>query len=187
MKIGRDEMEINRILVIIDAQNDFITGALGSAAAEAVVPNIVSLIENFKGRIIATSDTHSLDYRSTQEGKNLPIFHCLEWTRGSFIQEDIFEAMQSHGEYTVVEKHTFGSPELLSTVPAWAPPIIEEIVMVGFATDICVIMNALLLKTYFPEILITVDASCCAGTTAERHIAALEVMRSCQINVLENY
>lgn len=181
-------MEGNRVLVVIDAQNDFITGALGNAVAEAAVPNIIALIENFKGRIVATADTHTHDYLSTQEGKILPIFHCLEWTWGSCIQESIFTAMQSHGEYTVVEKRTFGSPELLSTIPAWAsPPLIQEIVVVGFTTDICVITNALLLKTYFPEILITVDASCCAGTTAERHAAALEVMHSCQINVLENY
>lgn len=187
MKIGENEMEGNRVLVIIDAQNDFITGALGDIAAEAVVPNIVDLIENFKGHIIATVDTHSFDYLSTQEGKNLPIFHCLKWTWGSYIQDNIIEAIELHGKYTVVEKHTFGSPELLSAIPAWtSPPLVQEIVVVGFTTDICVVTNALLLKTYFPEILITVDASCCAGTTVERHAAALKVMRSCQIEVIND-
>ncbi len=164
-----------RTLVIVDMQNDFITGALGSKAAEEIVPLVVQLAQNFEGRIIFTRDTHGADYLTTQEGRKLPVEHCIQGTEGW----QICEALQPYVD-EVVDKDTFGSvalPKMLSADN-------EEVVLCGLCTDICVISNAMLLKIAYPEMKITVDASCCAGVTPESHKTALDAMKAVQIEVI---
>lgn len=176
----------DKILVVVDVQNDFVTGSIGSPAAVAVIPNICKKIENFEGKVVATQDTHYGYYLETQEGKNLPILHCIEDTWGHDIQGSVFAAINRKQSRDIIRKPTFGSYDLLKTLFDISSAELEEIIVVGLVTDICVITNALLLKTYFPEITITVDASCCAGTTPENHAAALQVMRSCQIQIIND-
>ncbi|MDD6763639.1 MAG: cysteine hydrolase [Clostridiales bacterium] len=172
-----------RILIVVDMQKDFINGSLGSRDAEAIVEAAVNKINGFNGDIIVTLDTHFENYMETSEGKNLPIPHCIKDTDGWQLDSRIRAALDKKA-YSAVEKITFGSVEL--------PKIIEEnydinnieIELIGLCTDICVVSNALLLKAHFPEIPIFVDSSCCAGVTPKSHNAALETMRSCQINVI---
>lgn len=183
------------ILIIVDAQNDFIDGSLGTKEAVSAVDNIVKKIEKFDGdTIICTLDTHNEDYLTTKEGKRLPIKHCIKNSDGWKISKRIIDAINakefaSHNKtvFFKIEKPTFGSEELT----AWLSGSLDEtnttysITIVGFCTDICVISNALMLKAHcFENAEITVDASCCAGVTPEKHNAAIEVMRSCQINVI---
>ena len=192
----------NRILVVIDMQNDFISGILGSESAKNIVPNVVEKIKNFDGdNIILTQDTHFDDYLDTKEGKKLPLKHCIYETEGWEISKDVLDAVEEkelngvHVHYIV--KPTFGAalpmPEidccynLVSTVMAVISPDNSEldIEVCGLDTDICVISNVLLLKSWFYDCAeFTVDSNCCAGVTHERHEAALEVMRSCQINII---
>ena len=173
-----------KVLVVIDVQNDFVTGALGSAAAVEVIPNICRKIELFDGPVIATQDTHNDNYLNTQEGKNLPIIHCKKDTWGHDIQGSVGAALNRKNSQ-IIYKCTFGS-EALGEQIAYTSPGVDEIILIGLVTDICIITNALLLKTIYPYTIITVDASCCAGTTPENHAAALQVMRSCQINVIND-
>ena len=165
-----------KTLIVIDMQNDFISGSLGTKEAQAIVPNVKKKIEEYKSRgneIIFTRDTHQSDYLETNEGKLLPIKHCINGTYGWIIADEV-----NYPEYKHINKRTFG-------YTFWNyEEEFEEIEIVGLCTDICVISNALILKAQFPGIAITVDANCCAGTTPERHRAALEVMKSCQINVI---
>ena len=169
-------------LIVVDMQKDFVDGALGTKEAEAIVDGVVNKINNFDGEIIVTYDTHFEDYMETSEGKNLPVPHCIKDTDGWQLNEKVQKALEGR-EYTVVEKITFGSVDL--------PDFIEEKTegenfsaeLVGLCTDICVVSNALVLKANFPEAEISVDSSCCAGVTPEKHEAALETMRSCQINI----
>ena len=175
-----------KILVVIDVQNDFVTGALGSAAAVEVIPNICAKIENFEGMVIATQDTHYENYLDTQEGEKLPVIHCLEGTWGHDIQGSVVAAINRNPYSKIIPKYGFGSDDLQRTIRWFSAGTSIDIVVIGLVTDICVITNVLLLKTFFPEITITVDASCCAGTTPENHAAALQVMRSCQINVIND-
>jgi len=175
---------MKKILVIIDMQNDFIDGTLGSAQAIEIVPKTVEKIKAHEGDIFLTLDTHYENYMETSEGAKLPVPHCIKGTNGHEINPVIKDAL-SDKIYTTVEKNTFGSIAL--------PRIIEEdynteeisFELCGLCTDICVVSNALLLKAYFPEVPISVDASCCAGVTPEKHKAALETMRSCQIDITE--
>ena len=157
-------------------QNDFIDGVLGTKEAQAIVPNVKKKIEEYKAHrdeIIFTRDTHPANYLETNEGKHLPVEHCIQGTYGWLVAEEV-----NYPEYRHINKRTFGHTH-------WAyDKDFEEIEIVGLSTDICVISNALILKAQFPEINITVDASCCAGTTPEKHKAALEVIKSCQINVI---
>ena len=175
-----------KVLVVIDVQNDFVTGSLGSAAAVEVIPNICKKIEDFDGGIIVTQDTHDSEYLKTQEGHNLPIVHCIEDTWGHNIERDVFFALIHGYVLHVINKTIFGANVLPSVVTRTTTEDLKEIIVIGLVTDICVITNVLLLKTFFPELTITVDASCCAGTTPENHAAALQVMRSCQINVIND-
>jgi nicotinamidase-related amidase len=165
-----------KTLIVIDMQNDFISGSLGTKEAQAIVPNVKKKIEEYKARgdeIIFTRDTHQSDYLETNEGKHLPIKHCINGTYGWIIADEV-----NYPEYKHVNKRTFG-------YTFWNyEEEFEEIELVGLCSDICVISNALILKAQFPKINITVDASCCAGTTPKKHKAALEVMKSCQINVI---
>ena len=161
------------ILVVIDMQNDFIDGALGTSEAEAIVPNVVDRVKNFNGLVLATRDTHSGDYLQTQEGRMLPVEHC--------IREEIAELLESGP----IDKPTFGSETLGKVLKEFnKSETIDSITLVGLCTDICVISNAMLLKAFLPEVPIMVDSLCCAGVTPESHERALEAMKACQIEVL---
>lgn len=161
-------------------QQDFVTGCLGTPEAQAIVPNVVKKVEEYRLRddvIIFTADTHYDDYLDTQEGKKLPVPHCIKGTPGyEFIPE--LHVKQSKME-KIYPKESFG---FKWNICPWISCYNVEII--GVCSDICVVTNALVLKTHFPNIEITVDASCCAGSTPEKHKAALEIMKSCQINVI---
>jgi len=173
---------MKKILIVVDMQNDFVDGALGTTEAQAIVDNVVEKINAFDGDIIATYDTHFENYSDTQEGKKLPVPHCIKDTKGWELNSKIEEALSQHN-CARFEKITFGSVELPIFISENYDVENIQIELVGLCTDICVVLNALLLKANFPEMEISVDASCCAGVTQEKHMAALEVMRSCQINV----
>ena len=172
-----------RILIVVDMQKDFINGSLGSKDAKAIVEAAVNKINGFNGDIIATLDTHFENYMETSEGKNLPIPHCIKDTDGWQLDSRIRAALDKK-TYRAIEKITFGSVELPKIIAENYDINNIEIEMIGLCTDICVVSNALLLKASFPETPISVDSSCCAGVTPKSHDAALETMRSCQINVI---
>ncbi len=174
---------MKKILIVVDMQNDFIDGALGTAEAVAIVNNAVEKIRGFEGAIFATFDTHFENYMETAEGRKLPVAHCIKGTNGWELNEKIAEAL-AEKNFTQVEKLTFGSVDLPDLVIKAADGDDFEIELVGLCTDICVVSNALLLKANFPEAEITVDASCCAGVTVDTHNAALATMKMCQINVV---
>lgn len=173
---------MKKVLVVVDMQKDFVDGALGSKEAVAIVPAVVNKINEFDGDIFVTYDTHYENYMETAEGKKLPVPHCIKGTDGWELNDEVKQALVAK-KYTPVEKNTFGSVDL--------PVIIKEAVgdekftieLIGLCTDICVVSNALIIKANFPEAPISVDAACCAGVTSEKHKAALETMRSCQIDV----
>ena len=170
------------ILVVIDMQNDFIDGALGTPEAEAIVPNVVDRVKNFNGLVLATRDTHGGDYLQTQEGRMLPVEHCIRGTYGWEIREEIAELLESGP----IDKPTFGSETLGKVLKEFnKSETIDSITLVGLCTDICVISNALILRAAFPNAKITVDARCCAGVSEETHLAALAAMKCCQIDVNE--
>lgn len=170
-----------RLLVVVDMQNDFIDGALGTREAQAIVPKVAEKIKNWDGKIIFTRDTHFADYADTQEGKKLPVPHCIKGTFGW----EISDRLEADGDCVILDKPTFGSVELAESLKSAAgAEEIEGIELVGLCTDICVISNALLLKAFYPEIPISVDAACCAGVTPESHRNALEAMKMCQIDVI---
>lgn len=168
------------ILIVVDMQNDFIDGALGTAEAVAIVPNVLKKIENFSGKIIFTRDTHQENYMQTQEGAKLPVPHCIENSFGWQIRDGLL----GHGEIAVLDKPTFGSRELgslLLELDRQEP--VSSICLIGLCTDICVISNALLAKAFLPEVPVSVDAACCAGVTPQSHLNALAAMKMCQIAV----
>ena len=167
-----------KILVVVDMQNDFIDGALGTKEAVAIVPNVVEKIKNFEGRIIYTRDTHEENYMETQEGKNLPVPHCIRGTKGWELNPEI-EALRKED---AIDKPSFGSMELASSLKGLED--IESIEFVGLCTDICVISNVMITKAALPEVPVIVDASCCAGVTTESHRNALEAMKMCQVQVI---
>lgn len=170
---------MKKILIVVDVQNDFVIGSLGSPQAKAIIPNVKAKINEYNDRgdkIIFTRDTHDENYLETQEGKYLPVLHCVSGTPGW----EIYDHLDKNTSYDYIDKETFGWN-------GWSGKIndpIDEIEIIGLCTDICIVTNALILKTLFPETVITVDASCCAGVTEESHKAALLVMRSCQVNVI---
>ena len=168
-----------KYLIVVDMQNDFITGSLGSAHAAAIIPNVVEKVKAFPGNVIFTRDTHGDDYLQTQEGKKLPVVHCIKGSAGWQICDELNPYVEQ-----VVDKVTFGSVTLPHILSKQGEPI-EEIELCGLCTDICVISNAMILKAAFPEVKITVDASCCAGVTMESHNTALNAMKSVQIEVAE--
>ena len=170
-----------KIIIVIDMQNDFIDGSLGTKEAEAIVPAVIEKIKEYpKQDVYATRDTHPKDYLNTQEGKNLPVEHCIKGTKGWEIKAGIAELIQ---ENHIFDKQTFGSVQLAEAVKKMNEEEPLEIELIGLCTDICVVSNALLLKAFMPEVRISVDSSCCAGVTPEKHEAALETMRSCQIQI----
>ena len=168
------------ILIVVDMQNDFIDGALGTAEAVAIVSKVADKIRNFTGRVIFTRDTHGKNYMDTQEGKNLPVPHCIKGTEGW----QISPVLQEYCKEEPIDKVTFGSKGLASILrKANEDDPIGSITLVGLCTDICVISNALLIKAFLPEVPIIVDASCCAGVTPESHQNALAAMKTCQIKI----
>ena len=173
---------MQNILLVIDMQNDFIDGALGTPEAVAIVPNVREKIRSFDGTVLFTRDTHGENYMETQEGKNLPVPHCIRGTDGWQIRPELEELRVTEP----IDKGTFGSDELgkiLRDLNDEDP--IGIITVIGLCTDICVISNALLAKAFLPEVPIEVDASCCAGVTPESHENALKAMASCQIRIVE--
>lgn len=176
-----------KVLIVIDMQNDFITGSLANPDAAAIVPGIVEEIKSGKyQKIIGTQDTHNSSYLSSQEGKHLPVVHCVQYTDGWKVQEDIEEALEESPNAYYCKKNTFGYYSLPIMVAHTSEELkeLEEIVLVGTCTDICVISNAIILKSAFPETKISVIKSLCAGTSTAAHNAALMVMRQCQIEVI---
>ena len=173
---------MKKILVVIDMQNDFIDGALGTAEAVGIVDKVVKKIRNYPADCIyATRDTHGEDYLETSEGRYLPVKHCIKGTMGWEIRKEVAQAMP---QALVIDKPTFGSEELVQRLLEESKGEEIEIELVGLCTDICVVTNALLLKTKLPETKIKVDAACCAGVTPESHEAALLTMKMCQVEVV---
>lgn len=193
-------MKETKLLIVVDMQNDFIDGSLGTPEAQAIISNVVKKIENWNGLYAVTLDTHDDTYLNTLEGQKLPIKHCINYTWGHKIHPQIEQAMSGKGAIDgKIYKDTFGSLFLmqllkepaLTSLPIGYPDFIRinkdqitEIQLIGLCTDICVVSNALIAKAFFPEVPITVDASCCAGTTPENHKAALQVLKCCQIDVI---
>ncbi|MCD7885589.1 MAG: cysteine hydrolase [Lachnospiraceae bacterium] len=168
-----------KVLIVVDMQNDFIDGALGTKEAVSIVGSVREKIDQYveKGdAVIYTRDTHSEAYLQTQEGRNLPVVHCVKGTSGWDISKQVYVE-----GCMVVDKPSFGSLSLPEAVKNCA---VESIELIGLCTDICVISNAMILKAAFPEVPIAVDASCCAGVTPESHENALKAMRMCQIQIL---
>lgn len=186
---------MKKVLVVIDAQNDFITGSLGSSEAQAVVPKICDKIRNFLQSeecegLYLTMDTHDENYLNTPEGKQLSIKHCIRNTDGHLINNRILQTLIYSNKclLQVIEKDKFGADQLISRLDTDINELgnkIDQIEIVGLCTDICVLMNAMLLKNAFPNIKIVVDSTCCAGSTPEKHKAAIEIMKACQIIVIE--
>ena len=171
---------MQNILVIVDMQNDFIDGALGTKEAVAIVQAVKEKIENFEGKVIFTRDTHFENYMETQEGKNLPVPHCIKGTEGWEIRKELMELCKEDP----IDKLTFGSSELGKLlVEADNVNPIESITFIGLCTDICVISNVMIAKAFLPEVKIIVDAACCAGVTPETHKNALEAMKICQVTI----
>lgn len=194
-----------KVLAVIDMQNDFINGALGSVEAEAIVPNAVKKIRDFEGLVVLTRDTHGENYLQTQEGRNLPVPHCIKDSNGWQINSEIMEAAQAQAaaqsevfedengeavmemeyEPVIFDKPTFGSTALGQALAMGAQEeSVESVEIIGLCTDICVISNAMLIKACLPETKIIIDASCCAGVTPESHAQALGAMKACQIKVI---
>lgn len=172
---------MRKILIVIDMQNDFIDAALGSQEAVSIVEAVKEKIRSYPAAdVIATMDTHGDNYMNTQEGKYLPVPHCIKGTDGWRIRPDIAELLTGAAIY---EKPTFGSTALAADLKAISEKEEIELELIGLCTDICVVSNALLLKATMPEVRISVDPACCAGVTPKKHLAALETMRSCQIQV----
>jgi nicotinamidase-related amidase len=169
---------MKKVLIVIDMQNDFVYDALGSEAAQAIVPNVKKKIDKYLANddiVIFTRDTHRSNYMATQEGKHLPVPHCIYGTKGWCVIDELNNPECHH-----VNKDSFG-------YAMWEydlPDSIESIELCGVCTDICVVSNALILKAQNPEVPMFVDASCCAGVTHESHQAALTTMKMCQINVI---
>ena len=171
---------MQNILIVVDMQNDFIDGALGTKEAVAIVPAVKEKIENFDGKVIFTRDTHFENYMETQEGKNLPVPHCIKGTNGWEIRPELMELCKEDP----IDKLTFGSSELGNIlVEEDKVNTIESITFIGLCTDICVISNVMIAKAFLPEVKIIVDAACCAGVTPETHKNALEAMKICQVTV----
>ena len=173
---------MKHFLVVVDIQNDFVDAALGTSEAVGIIPAASQKIKNFDGEIFVTFDTHFENYLETNEGKNLPVKHCIKGTKGWDLNPEIAAAI-SGKEYTAVEKLTFGSTELPRLIEKAANGEDFDVPLIGLCTDICVVSNALILKANFPEKEIIVDKSCCAGVTVDTHNAALKTMQMCQIKI----
>lgn len=168
------------ILIVVDMQNDFIDGALGTSEAVAIVSKVAEKVKGFKGTVIFTRDTHGENYMQTQEGRNLPVPHCIKGSHGW----EVCPALEPLRTGLTIDKPTFGSAELgrlILELDAKEP--VGSITLVGLCTDICVISNAMIAKAFLPEVPVTVDAACCAGVTPESHRNALNAMKMCQVRI----
>ncbi len=174
---------MKKILVVVDIQNDFVDGALGSKEAVAIIDKASRKISDFNGDIFVTLDTHGEDYMNTLEGKKLPVPHCIKGTDGWRLNAEIEKALEGKNA-TVIEKPTFGSQRLAELISEKYGNEALSVELIGICTDICVISNALTIRAHNTECEITVDSSCCAGVSPEAHEAALTVMKSCLINVI---
>lgn len=172
---------MQEILVVVDMQNDFVTGPLGTPEARTILPKVAEKVKNFPGRVLFTRDTHEENYLESREGKALPVPHCIRGTRGW----EICPELETLRKEEPVDKCAFGSTglgEVLRAADQYGEKI-GKITLVGVCTDICVISNALLLRAFLPEAEIAVDAACCAGVTPESHQTALRAMKACQIAI----
>ena len=169
---------MSKILVVVDLQNDFIDGALGTSEALKIVPYVKEVIEGFVGKVFFTRDTHFENYMESQEGKNLPVPHCIKGTHGWEIRKELDTLRTTEP----IDKLTFGSSDLVEVLKSQGE--IESITFLGLCTDICVISNVMVTKAFFPEIPLIVDARGCAGVTPESHKRALEAMKVCQVKVI---
>ncbi len=184
---------MKKILVVIDMQNDFITGSLGNDACKAVVPNVLKRMKTARKEgwhIICTKDVHEDNYLETGEGRRLPVKHCIRGTEGAELIDEIKNLEDEWNNYSEVflkesplEKSTFGTMELAKVLAGYE---IEEIEIIGVCTDICVISNAMILRSAFPDIEVSVNEICCAGVTDGSHANALKAMEACQINISEH-
>lgn len=171
---------MKKLLVVVDVQNDFVDGSLGTKEAQGIIDSVVEAIGDEQyDDVIFTKDTHFEDYLLTQEGRNLPVVHCVKDTGGWQLNHEVEEAGKKRGELRVVEKNTFGSIRLAGIAGGY-----DDITLIGLCTDICVISNALLIKAGHPEIPVHVIEKACAGVTPAKHAAAIETMRSCQIDII---
>lgn len=178
---GRSVMK--KVLVVVDMQNDFVDGALGTPEAVAIVPNVAKKIREFDGdELFVTYDTHYDNYLDTLEGQKLPVPHCIDGTYGHELNAEIKAALKGK-DYKDVIKAGFGSFSISRGLKDRYPGEEMEVEFVGLCTDICVVSNVLIMRAGYPNAKITVDSACCAGVTPQRHEAALETMRSCQIDV----
>lgn len=172
-----------RYILAIDVQRDFVTGALGTAEARAMIPALEKKLRAHEGAIWLTQDSHGQDYLDSQEGRRLPQLHAQRDSEGWRLL-DFVEALVHQGRARVFEKSTFASLELALAVRAdWEAGLLTELELVGLCTDICLVSNALLIKAHVPELALSVDPRCCAGTSPERHRAALLVLESCQVEL----
>lgn len=172
-----------KYLIVVDMQNDFITGSLGTEEAQAILPKVIDKVQNYDGTVIYTKDTHTKEYLNTQEGKILPVVHCVQNEEGWALNAELQKIAEKQSG-KVYQKPTFGCVELAKDLQlANEKEPVTEIELCGLCTDICVISNALLLKAFMPEVPISVDASCCAGVTPVSHKNALEAMKMCQITI----
>jgi len=169
---------MKKVLIVVDMQNDFVTGCLGSKEAQAIVPEMVKFVESFDGTVIFTKDTHGENYMDSQEGKKLPVPHCIKGTEG---WEIIPELKAFADKAAVYEKPTFGSKELAADIANEAP---DEVTLIGVCTGICVLNNATLIKAFAPEIPVKVVAGLCACVTSDTHKTALDAMATCQIEII---
>jgi len=184
-------MSKKRLLVVVDMQNDFINGVLGTARAQAIVPSVVKKIEAYKANedyIVYTMDTHAENYLDTQEGKKLPVKHCIYDSEGWSLNPDIAQAIKGaksvdSQEAVEYQKGIFGSWALGEDVKRWEAAV-ESLEFVGVCTGICVISNVILVKTALPEMPVIVDAACCECVTSESHITALDAMELLQVEII---
>ena len=174
---------MRNILIVIDMQNDFIDGSLGTKEAEAIVDNVVEKIKSYDPEdVFATRDTHQPDYLDTQEGRFLPVVHCVENTSGWQFDKKVGKAAEKLENAEIINKPTFGSEQLIELLKEEnEKEAIGRITLIGLCTDICVVSNALMVKAAFPEMDVRVLKDCCAGVTPETHEAALTTMKMCQI------
>ena len=171
---------MSKIQIVVDMQNELIDGELGTKEAAAIVPYVKDVIESFDGKVYFTRDTHFENYMETQEGANLPVPHCIKGTDGWQIRAELDALRKTEA----IDKLTFGSSALVDVLKAEKD--IESITFVGLCTDICVISNAMVVKAFFPEVPLIVDAKGCAGVSPESHQRALEAMKVCQIKIIND-
>lgn len=178
---------MNKLLVVVDFQNDFIDGALGTPEAVEIVPNVINKVKNWDDDIVFTADTHGANYLTTNEGKHLPVPHCIKDTDGWELRKEVADVAKdkmSAEDFVDASffKGTFGSLDLMNYI---REKNYEYVEFIGLCTDICVASNAIMAKAFLPESTIVVDATCCAGVTPDTHNAALTTMKMCQIDILE--